>query len=155
MMTQATESKIQSHKQLYQQDFYLWIQATTRLLQEAKFSQLDLENLIEEMQAMGRREKRELRSRLIILLMHLLKWQYQPQKRTDSWLNTINEQRISLEELFEDSPSLKPLLPDIFAQCYQKARLKAVTETGLEVTSFPDDSPWNASETLDFEYLPE
>ena len=153
-MTQATDSRVQSHKQLYQQDFYLWIQATTKLLQAGKFSQLDLENLIEEMQAMGRREKRELRSRLIILLMHLLKWKYQPQKRTESWLNTINEQRISLEELFEDSPSLKPLLADIFDQCYQKARLKAVTETGLDASSFPDDSPWNESEIIDFEYLP-
>ena len=153
-MTQATDSRVQSHKQLYHQDFYLWIQATTKLLQAGKFSQLDLENLIEEMQAMGRREKRELRSRLIILLMHLLKWKYQPQKRTESWLNTINEQRISLEELFEDSPSLKPLLADIFDQCYQKARLKAVTETGLDASSFPDDSPWNESEIIDFEYLP-
>jgi len=154
-MTQVTGSRVQSHNQLYHQDFYLWIQATTKLLQAGKFSQLDLENLIEEIQAMGRGEKRELRSRLIILLMHLLKWQYQPQKRTESWLNTINEQRISLEELFEDSPSLKPLLADIFDQCYQKARLKAVTETGLDITSFPDASPWNESETLDFEYLPE
>jgi len=154
-MTQATDSRVQSHDQLYHQDFYLWIQATSKLLQAGKFSQLDLENLIEEIKAMGRREKRELRSRLIILLMHLLKWQYQPQKRTESWLNTINEQRISLEELFEDSPSLKPLLADIFDQCYQKARLKAVTETGLDITSFPDASPWNESETLDFEYLPE
>ena len=154
-MTQVTDKKIQSHNQLYHQDFYLWIQATTKLLQEAKFSQLDLENLIEEMQAMGRREKRELRSRLIILLMHLLKWKYQPQKRTDSWLNTINEQRISLEELFEDSPSLKPLLPDIFDQCFQKARLKAANETGLNLTDFPDNCPWNESKTLDFEYIPE
>ncbi len=154
-MTQVTDNKIELHNQLYHQDFYLWIQATTRLLQEENFSQLDLENLIEEMQAMGRREKRELRSRLIILLMHLLKWKYQPQKRTDSWLNTINEQRISLEELFEDSPSLKPLLPEIFSQCYQKACLKAANETGLNLTSFPDNCPWNQSQTLDFEYLPE
>lgn len=153
-MTQTTDEKIQFSPRLYDRDFYLWTQETAKLLQEAKFSQLDLENLIEEIQAMGRSEKRELRSRLIILLMHLLKWKYQSPKRTESWQHTINEQRISLEELLEDSPSLKSLLPNVFSQCYQKARLKAVQETGLTLTSFPDVSPWSESETLDFEYLP-
>ena len=91
---------------------------------------------------MGKSEKRELKSRLIVLLMHLLKWQYQPEKRSESWRSTITEQRICIELLLEDSPSLQPLLIEIFADCYEKARLKASEETGIKLNFFPKESPF-------------
>lgn len=135
-------------KCLYEQDFYLWIQTTVEQLKENKFNEIDIPNLIEEVESMGRSEKRELKSRLIVLLMHLLKWQYQPEKRSESWRSTITEQRICIEALLEDSPSLKPLLSELFDECYQKARLKASDETGIKINFFPQESPFSQEETL-------
>ena len=139
---------------LYDQDFLLWVETTANLLRAGKFTEIDIPNLIEEIESMGRSEKRELKNRLIILLMHLLKWKYQPGKRTESWQNTIIEQRISLELLLEDSPSLKPLLPEVFDKSYQRSRLKTANETGIKVDIFPEQSPFTFAETLNFEYLP-
>ncbi|MDK2458678.1 DUF29 domain-containing protein [Aphanizomenon sp. PH219] len=118
---------------LYDQDFYLWTETICKQLKAGKFAEIDLANLIEEIESMGKSEKRELKSRLIVLLMHLLKWQYQPEKRNESWRSTIIEQRICIELLLEDSPSLQPLLIEIFADCYEKARLKASEETGIKL----------------------
>jgi hypothetical protein len=148
-------TQLQPIKILYEQDFYLWIQATAQLLREGKLSELDLPNLIEEIEAMGRSEKRELKSRLVVLLMHLLKWKYQPGYRSESWRSTISEQRISIEAVLEDSPSLKPFLPEVFDDCYQKARQKAANETGLRLDIFPSESPFGLEETLNPSYLPQ
>jgi hypothetical protein len=140
---------------LYEQDFYLWIQTTVQQLKENKLNEIDIPNLIEEIESMGRSEKRELKSRLIVLLMHLLKWHYQPEKRSESWRSTITEQRICIEGLLEDSPSLKPLLSEVFEDCYQKARLKASEETGIKLNFFPKESPFSLEETLKSSYLNE
>ncbi|MFO5468533.1 MAG: DUF29 domain-containing protein, partial [Dolichospermum sp.] len=133
---------------LYDQDFYLWIETISKQLKAGKFAEIDLANLIEEIESMGKSEKRELKSRLIVLLMHLLKWQYQPEKRSESWRSTITEQRICIELLLEDSPSLQPLFIEIFADCYEKARLKASEETGIKLNFFPKESPFTLAETL-------
>ncbi|MTJ47918.1 DUF29 domain-containing protein [Dolichospermum sp. UHCC 0259] len=133
---------------LYDQDFYLWIETISKQLKAGKFAEIDLANLIEEIESMGKSEKRELKSRLIVLLMHLLKWQYQPEKRSESWRSTITEQRICIELLLEDSPSLQPLLIEIFADCHEKARLKASEETGIKLNFFPKESPFTLAETL-------
>jgi hypothetical protein len=146
---------VKSTQDLYEKDFYLWTETHVNLLKEGKFSEVDVSNLIEEIDSMGKREKRELRSRLIILLMHLLKWKYQPQKRSESWLSTISEQRLSLEELLEDSPSLQPFLTDVFETCYQKARVKAANETQMRLEVFPVTSPFSLGKTLDSAYFPE
>ena len=140
---------------LYEQDFYLWIQTTVQQLKENKLNEIDIPNLIEEIESMGRSEKRELKSRLIVLLMHLLKWHYQPEKRSESWRSTITEQRICIEGLLEDSPSLKPLLSEVFENCYQKARLKASDETGIKLNFFPKESPFSLEETLESSYVNE
>ncbi|CAD0219565.1 MULTISPECIES: DUF29 domain-containing protein [Planktothrix] len=140
---------------LYEQDFYLWIETTVQQLKENKFNEIDIPNLIEEIESMGRSEKRELKSRLIVLLMHLLKWHYQPEKRSESWRSTITEQRICIEGLLEDSPSLKPLLSEVFEDCYQKARLKASDETGIKLNFFPKESPFSLEETLESSYVNE
>ena len=133
---------------LYERDFYLLIQTTAQQLKENKLNQIDIVNLIEEIESMGRSEKRELKSRLIVLLMHLLKWQYQPDKRSESWRSIISEQRICLEALLEDSPSLKPIVAEVFDDCYQKACIKASDETGLPLNIFPKASPFTEEETL-------
>lgn len=138
---------------LYEQDFYMWIETTAQQLKEGKFDEVDLTNLIEEIESMGRSEKRELKSRLIVLLMHLLKWQYQPEKRSESWRSTISEQRICIEGLLEDSPSLKPLISEVFDDCYQKARLKAADETGIKLNFFPKESPFSLEETLQVSFF--
>ncbi|GDZ93400.1 hypothetical protein PA905_12360 [Planktothrix agardhii CCAP 1459/11A] len=140
---------------LYEQDFYLWIQTTVQQLKENKLNEIDIPNLIEEIESMGRSEKRELKSRLIVLLMHLLKWHYQPEKRSESWRSTITEQRICIEGLLEDSPSLKPLLSEVFEDCYQKARLKASDETGIKLNFFPKESLFSLEETLESSYVNE
>ena len=142
------EASIATAKNLYDRDFYLWIQTTAQQLKESKFNEIDIHNLIEEIESIGRSEKRELKSRLIVLLIHLLKWQYQPEKRSESWRSTINEQRICIEELLEDSPSLQPLISEVFDDCYQKARWKASEETGIKLNFFPKESPFTLEETL-------
>jgi hypothetical protein len=117
-------------------------------LQTGQLEQLDLKNLAEEIEGLGRSEKRELRSRLQVLLMHLLKWQYQPQRRSHSWQSTITEQRIQLAGLLQDSPSLKPHLEEIFEDCYQAARQMEATETQLPIAQFPATSPYSIADAL-------
>ncbi|MBD1925776.1 DUF29 domain-containing protein [Trichocoleus sp. FACHB-90] len=138
---------------LYEQDFYLWIQTTAQQLKEGRFKEIDIISLIEEIESMGKSEKRELKIRLIILLMHLLKWQYPPEKRSASWRSTITEQRICIEGLLEDSPSLQPLISEVFDDCYQKARLKASDETGIKLSFFPKESPFTPEESLKYSFL--
>ncbi|MBD2181728.1 DUF29 domain-containing protein [Planktothrix sp. FACHB-1355] len=143
-----SQASIATTKSLYDRDFYLWIQTTAEQLKKGQFNEIDIPNLIEEIESMGRSEKRELKSRLIVLLMHLLKWQYQPEKRSESWRSTISEQRICIEGLLEDSPSLQPLVSEVFDDCYQKSRLKASEETGIKLNFFPKESPFTLEETL-------
>jgi len=140
---------------LYDQDFYLWIETTAKQLKDGRFSEIDLENLIEEIESMGRNEKRALESNLVVLLMHLLKYKYQPQKRSNSWKGTIREHRRRLTRTFKDSPSLKPYFQEVFADCYQDAKKQASDETGLSVDTFPVDSPFTMDECLDEDFLPD
>lgn len=140
---------------LYDRDYSLWLQTTANQLRERKFSEVDVENLADEIESMGRREKSALSSNLQVVLMHLLKYRYQPNKRTNSWLLTIFEHRDRVGEALELSPSLKPYLEEIFSKCYSKARKKAALETGLPIDSFPKNSPFTLEETLDVDYLPE
>ncbi len=133
---------------LYNKDFYLWTKTVAQQLKEQKFNEVDIPNLIEEIESMGRSEKRELKNKLIVLLMHLIKWQYQPQKRSENWRSTIIEQRICIEVLLEDSPSLQPIIVESLENCYQKARLKASEETGIKLNFFPQECPFTLEETL-------
>jgi hypothetical protein len=153
-MSRATLAKITAD--LYEQDFNLWLKRQAELLHEGHFEELDLENLIEEVQDIGKRDKREVKNRLIVLLTHLLKHQYQPNKRTRSWLDTIDEQRSQLCYIFEDSPSLKAhYAPAILDTCYEAASNKAKRQTGLPVTTFPASCPYSLEQALDPDFLPE
>ena len=140
---------------LYEKDYYLWLQKTVHFLQNNDFSKIDIPNLIEEIEDMGRSQKKAVKSNLKILLCHLLKYQYQPEKRSKSWLSTIFEHRDRLEEDFADSPSLQPFFREVFDQCYQKAKKQASIETGLPIENFPSHCPFTLEEVLDIDYLPE
>lgn len=140
---------------LYDQDYYLWIQQTIESLQQQKFNELDLANLIEEIEDMGKSEKKAITSNLRILLMHLLKYRYQPTKQTNSWLFTIREHRKRLQESFKTSPSLKRYYSEVFAESYQDARELAADETGLSINTFPEISPFTPEDTLNPNYLPD
>ncbi|MUL39540.1 DUF29 domain-containing protein [Gloeocapsopsis dulcis] len=140
---------------LYEQDYYLWLNKTSSLLRDGKLSELDIPNLIEEIEDMGRSERKAVRSNLIVVLMHLLKYKYQPEKRSNSWLLTIFEYRRRLRDDFADSPSLKRYFNEVFEQCYQDARISAALETGLPSEVFPEQSPFTPEETLNADYLPE
>jgi hypothetical protein len=140
---------------LYDRDYYLWIETTVARLRQKKFSEIDLVNLIEELESMGRSEKSALTSNLIVVLMHLLKYKYQPSKRTNSWRFTIKEHRRRLREAFKNSPSLRKYFTEVFGECYQDARDLAATETGLSLETFPCESPFSLEDTLNPDYLPD
>jgi hypothetical protein len=142
-----------SQETLYNQDYYQWLIQTAKLLKKKKFTQLDLENLIEEIESLGKSEKRAISSNLIIVILHLLKWRYQPEKRSNSWKSSIREHRRRMQELLTDSPSLKNYLPEILADCYLAAKKQASDETGLSVVAFPEECPFSLAESLDEDFL--
>jgi hypothetical protein len=139
---------------LYEQDYYLWLEKTIHLLKAGQLSALDVDNLIEEIQDMGIRQKNALESNLIVLLMHLLKWRYQPQKRTGSWRRSIREHRRRILKAFRNSPSFKQYFREIFKEAYQEARLQASDETELSLDIFPKECPFTQEEILNTDYFP-
>ena len=145
---------ISNQQSLYEQDYYLWLKKTQEQLTSRDFSHLDVSNLIEELADMGKSEKRAVESNLAILIMHLLKYQFQPEKCSNNWLFTIREHRRRLERLFKDSPSLKRYFTEIFSECYQDARELASAETGLPLEMFPSDPPFTTEEVLNPTFLP-
>lgn len=140
---------------LYDRDYYLWLETTAQLLRERQLSQIDYENLIEELEDMGKSQKQALKSNLRVLLMHLLKWKYQPSRRSNSWRSTIREHRTRLEDAFSDSPTLKHYFDEVIGECYQKALDLAIDETGLPRTTFPLDCPFTNTDILNPAYLPD
>lgn len=139
----------------YHTDFYGWTQEQAAFLKAGKLTELDIENLLEEVETMGRSEKRELDSRLTVLLIHLLKWQYQPVRRGRSWQLTIEGQRINFSETLDENPSLKSQLDTILKKAYAKSIIKAAKQTALEKQSFPNVCPWTLSQILDDNFYPD
>ncbi len=139
----------------YDQDYYLWFVDQARLLRSAMWHQIDVEHLAEELEDMGKREKRALRSRTVVLLAHLLKYAHQPERRSPSWSGTIREQRKQLDELLHDSPSLKPRLIEELEDSYISARMLAAGETGLPESVFPAGCPFSLSQLLDEGFWPD
>jgi hypothetical protein len=139
---------------LYDQDFYLWTQRTAAQLRARQFDEIDIDNTAEEIESLGRNDRNELNSRLAVLLQHLLKWQFQPDKRSRSWQATIEVQRRDISKRLEQSPSLRPSLPDEITDCYPHARNIASIETGIWKTDFPNSCPWTVEDILDPEFWP-
>jgi hypothetical protein len=141
--------------QLYDSDFFQWIQCNAALLRSGQFDQADIQHIAEELEDMGKSERRGLESRLEVLLQHLLKWQAQPNRRGASWRNTIALQRRKLTKRLRESPSLKPVLSANLAEAYEGGRLRAAMETGLLESSFPSCCPFTLAQILDPDFFPE
>ncbi len=141
-------------EQAYDKDFYAWAIHNAVLLRKKRLSEIDIENIAEEIESMGKSEKRELINRLAVLLAHLLKWKFQSERQCKSWELTIKEQRIELIDLLEDSPSLKHELEKKFSHTYQKALLIAEKETGLPQKTFPKKCPFTLKQSLDRKFFP-
>lgn len=139
----------------YERDFYAWATEQATLLRAGRLAEADIQNIAEEIESMGRSEKRELVSRLTVLLTHLLKWQAQPALRGNSWRLTVLEQRGQLAEHLKDNPSLKGILPDAFATAYRFALLGAQKETGLPEEAFPAACPWSSEQVMAEGFLPD
>ena len=139
----------------YDRDFYAWTLHSADLLRHGKFSEVDIENVAEEIESMGRRDKRELISRLAVLMAHLLKWTFQARDRRNSWLYTIKEQRIKVRKLLTESPSLKHELSLKVAEAYEEAVVIAASETGLNENIFPNEFPFTFEQCLDSQFFPD
>ncbi len=132
----------------YEEDYNLWLDQTIEALRAGRFQELDVNALIDELESMSKRDKREVLSRLKVLLMHLLKWQYQPDKHTASWEITIRNIREEIQQILLDSPSLKSYPALVLDQAYASARQNASTETGLPISTFPETCPYAIAEIL-------
>ncbi|MEI7840278.1 MAG: DUF29 domain-containing protein [Methylococcaceae bacterium] len=139
---------------LYEKDFYAWALQNAALLKAKRFDELDFEHLVEELESMGKSEGRELNNRLKELLMHLLKWHYQPARQSRSWLNSINKQRIGIDEVLDENPSLKYELEERFQNSYKYARRYASTETQLPLNAFPEECPYRLQDALNGDFFP-
>jgi len=141
----------------YEQDFYSWTRrqaAVLRRLTADGNGTADFANLAEEIESLGKEQASALRSSYQVLLAHLLKWQYQPVKRSTSWRNTIRRERRNIELRLEDNPGLKNRRAGLFARAYRLARADAADETDLPVATFPIESPWSLAEAIDEAFWP-
>lgn len=139
----------------YNRDFYAWALHNAELIRRGKLSEVDLENIAEEIESMGKSDKRKLINRLALLIAHLLKWQFQPGRRGNSWKYTIKEQRIKIKDLLEDSPSLKHELESKLAHAYEQAVIIAVKQTSLEESNFPKQCLYTIEQCFDDQFFPE
>lgn len=139
---------------LYETDFYAWTQQQALLLQQQQWSQLDLPNLIEEIESLGKKQRAELGNRLSVLIGHLLKWEYQSERRSRSWLATIRVQRRESLKLLRDNPSLKPYLDEALQEAYENGRDLASGETNLPFSTFPQECPYTLEEIFSEVFYP-
>ena len=142
-------------EQEYEKDFYAWTIHNAQLLRKRKLSDIDIENIAEEIESMGKSEKRELINRLIVLMAHLLKWKLQKVRRSKSWAITIKNQRVELNDLLEESPSLKKEMEEKFKHAYERAIGMAAEQTGIDEETFPKKPPFTLKECLKSSYLPD
>jgi len=138
----------------YEEDFYGWAIANASLLKKGSFNEADMNHIIEELESMGRSEKRELVNRLAVLISHLLKWKLQPGLRGNSWKYTIKEQRIRICDLLEDSPSLNHEIEAKLNHAYEQAILITVRDTGIEENNLPNQCPFTFTQCLDSQFFP-
>ncbi len=140
---------------LYDQDFYAWANEQAALLRAGQLSAADIEHIAEEIESMGRSEQQQLENRLTVLLLHLLKWQFQPNLRGNSWRLTIKEQRARITRHIRKNPSLQAILGETIVDAYSDATLEAERETGLPDTTFPAACPWSFEQIIDAAFLPD
>lgn len=138
----------------YEKDYYSWLLATAYLLEEGRFSELDVSNLIDEIESMGKSQKRAIESYLKVLLLHLLKWEYKPSHRSGSWKASIRNSRWGIHKRIKESPSLKNYPKEVIEECYNIARENAADETGLPLETFPEILQLTIENILDQDFLP-
>ena len=133
-------------EKLYERDYSQWAEAMADLLASGNLTELDIENLVEEVRDLSKRERDSLLSSLRLIIHHLLKWDYQPQLRSRSWLVTVQRERSNVADYLADSPSLKKYMTDEHLdKIYKKARLDAIAETGLDM---PDVCPYTVADVV-------
>jgi hypothetical protein len=142
-------------KTQYDHDFYAWSTEQAGLLRAGKLAEADIEHIAEEIESMGRSEKRELVNRLTVLLLHMLKWRFQPTFRGNSWRLSIEEQRYRLDDHLNDNPSLRSLLDVAMRDAYRLALIEAERETGLARSTFPPICPFAFEQAMDVDFWPE
>jgi hypothetical protein len=140
---------------LYERDFYAWANEQAALLRAGRLSVADIAHIAEEIESMGKTEKRELVSRLTVLLLHLLKWQYQPEQRGASWRASIRNTRDQLTDHLSDNPSLKSHLAEAITAAFRYASREATAETGLSESTFPAECPWSFERFMDVSFWPD
>jgi hypothetical protein len=153
-LTRQSTSQRTELAALYKDDYYTWTGVQARALREGKVSALDWENLAEEVEDLGKAEQHRLESHLESLLMHLLKWVYQPQRRSRSSSNSIREHRFRIERVLRDNPGLKPSLPQVLADAYGGTRFSAEKETAIDLSTFEEMCPWAIEDVMRSDFWP-
>src|SRR5918996_4232966 len=148
-MATVTQARVR-----YEDDLFAWTQEQAALLRAQTVDGIDWENLAEEIESMGRRDRRELKSRLRVILLHLLKWQAQPKLRGGGWRKTLLTQRVEIRDLLQQSPSLRREVPGLIRDAYPDAVKEAMDETGLRADVFPNTCPYAPDDVLDEDHLP-
>jgi Domain of unknown function DUF29 len=136
----------------YESDLYEWTKEQADALRRRAPNELDWDNLAEEIESLGTSQRSEIRSRLKVLLLHLLKWKYQPEWRCGSWRGSVREARDQIDDVLDDNPSLRRYPAECLPKAYARARLKALDETCL--LSLPEACPWTIDQILDGDFLP-
>ncbi len=154
-MDTLTDKDMLAARALYEVDFYQWAFHNADLLRQGRFAEIDLENIVEELEDMARSSKKELFSRLKVLIMHLLKWQYQPRLRGRSWSATIGNQRTEIEYLLENSPSLRNKIETIIDKGFIAAKRTFEDETGISANELPETCPYTFEQLMDYSFRPE
>jgi Domain of unknown function DUF29 len=140
---------------LYETDFYAWTERTAELLRAGRWEEIDRETVAEEIESLGRSERHALESRLAQLAAHLLKWKYQPEFRGASWQRSLRFQRMGIEKLLKDNPSLKHGLEETLREAWERGRDIASGETAMVLDDFPLACPWAVEQVLDRDFFPE
>jgi hypothetical protein len=136
----------------YERDFYTWLMEQARAVREGRWGAVDRENLAEEIESLGREQFNKLESALRVLLMHMLKWDHQPERRSRSWALSIEAQRLEIENVLSDNPGLKPRLAEATARGYRRARIEAAKETGIDTSGFPETCSYSFEEIMSREF---
>jgi hypothetical protein len=132
----------------YEDDLYTWVEEQVALLRAGRLTEIDAQNIAEELGDVARSERRSLVSAVAVLTLHLLKWDHQSAKRSRSWVATVNEQRQEIHELLERNPGMKPQIEEAMRIGYAKGRHRAVAETNLEYEIFPELCPYSFEEIM-------
>jgi hypothetical protein len=139
----------------YDTDFYAWTQAQAAAIRAGTWDDVDRAHLAEEIEDVGKSERRALVSHLRVLLTHLLKWEHQPERQSDSWVHSMAHAQVEVQTILDESPSLRAELPAFVARAYEQARFLAARQTRLDRVRFPDTCPWSSDHLLHPDIVPE